>query len=155
MESTAEVLESLDNVYHNLISCEAQAHLQEHAFEADGWGVSKCWDKIESNIHTKCTHKVLNRMFALGGEPTFQPGFEVKYFRNDFSEAIAMTISSLEMCQVSIQIAIDAASEDGDCVTECMLYKCQKWIEKKICKFEGLAKRFGVLGPMVMTGDVG
>lgn len=155
MNGSPEVLDSLNNVYHHLISCEAQAHLQEHCLESDGWDSSKYWDCIETNVHTKCTHKVLDRMFALGGSPTFEPGYEVKYFRDDFSSAIAETILSLERCQLALQEAVSAAEEDGDCVTECMLYKCLKWVEKQICKFEGLAKRFGALGPMAMTGDVG
>lgn len=155
MDGAPAVIEALNKVYHCLICCEAQAHLQEHALEADGWDSSDHWDKVESKVHVKCTHKVLDRMFALNGLPTFEPAYEVKYFRDDFSTAIQTTIESLEQCQSAIQDAIQAAEEDGDCVTECILYKCLKWVEKRICKFEGLAKRFGALGPMAMTGDVG
>ena len=155
MDGSLEVLEALNNVYHCLTSLESQAHLQEHALEADGWGSSKYWDYVETKVHTKCTHKILDRMFALGGNPTFESGYEVKYFRDDFSSAIATTIESLSICQDSIQLAIAAAEQDGDCVTECILYKCMKFVEKQICVFEGLAKRFGALGPMAMTGDVG
>lgn len=154
MQGSTEVLDALNNVYHCLVSCEAQAHLQEHYLESEGWGGSKYWDEIETKVHTKCTHKILDRMFALGGSPTFELGFEVKYHRDDFSSAISETVVSLEHCETSIQSAVDAAEADGDCVTECLLYKCLKWIEGQICKFEGLAKRFGAIGPIVMTGDL-
>lgn len=154
MNGSPEVLAALDNVYHCLISCEAQAHLQEHVLEADGWEGSDYWDCIETKVHVKCTHKILNRMFAIGGVPTYAAGYEVKYFRDDFSAAIAETILSLEKCQLALQEAVSAAEDDGDCVTECLLYKCLKWVEKRICKFEGLAKRFGEVGPeLMLEGD--
>ena len=152
MQGNPAVISTLNTVYQTLRATEEQSHLQEHCFEAQGWKSSKWWDKIEGDIHTECVHSVLNRINDLGGRVTPGYAFEPAYYPDDFQAAMRETLDSLTKCRASYAAACEAAEDDGDYVTEKMIWSHLEWVENKIGKFEGRLLRYGKLGTVVMTG---
>jgi bacterioferritin (cytochrome b1) len=152
MQGDPAVIASLNTVYQTLRSTEEQSHLQEHCFETQGWDSSKWWDCIEDKIHEKCVHPVLNRINDLGGRVTPGYAFDPVYYQDDFQAALRETVDSLTKCRSAYATACEAAEEDGDYVTEKMIWKHLEWIEGRIVKFEGRLLRYGKLGTVVMTG---
>lgn len=152
MNGNPEVIARLIAAYHTARTLEEQAHLQEHAFELNGWAGSECWDAIEAKVHTRCIHPLLDRIFALGGLPTPGYAFEVAYSVDDFAGAIGNTIAALQKLRDAYAAVCEAAEDDDDYVTIAMAWKSEKWVEKSILRFEGLMVRYGKLGTVAMTG---
>jgi bacterioferritin (cytochrome b1) len=154
VQGNPTVISALNIVYQNLRATEEQSHLQEHCYETQKWKSSKWWDSIENKIHEKCIHYVLNRINDLGGRAIPGYAFEPIYFLDDFQGAMRETVDCLTKCRAAYASACEAAEDDGDYVTEKMIWCHLEWIEKQIVKFEAHLLQYSKLGTVVMTGVV-
>ena len=152
MEGNPAVILALNTIYQNLRATEEQSHLQEHVLEVQGWESQKWWDTIENDIHTTCTHFVINRINELGGRVTAGYAFDPVYYSDDFSAAMRETVDALTKCRVAYVDACEAAEGDKDYVTEKMIWCHLEWLESQIVQFEGRLLRYSKLGSVVMTG---
>lgn len=145
---TPEEMAALENCYRRIRAIEEQAHLQEHCYEAGGWtSISKCFDAVETQIHEKLIHFVINRINDLGGRVT--PGYAFQpevYEIQQVDMAFGAMASRLAELLADYATLCNVAELNDSYVTEKMAWKHQKWVEHKMLKFRGKVAKVAAVG---------
>jgi bacterioferritin (cytochrome b1) len=148
MQGDPDVINALQDVYKFERTLEEQAHLTEHLYESRKWtAISKWFDCIETKLHERCLHFVINRINDLGGSVLPGYSFEPQVFP---VEQLDMALDSMasrlgELRSLYIGVC-NAASTADDYVTEKLAWKHQEKIEGWLLKFQGRLAKLRLLG---------
>jgi bacterioferritin (cytochrome b1) len=153
MQGSQLVIDGLQAVFHNLLSLEQQAHLQEHRFESMRYSFSNWFHAIEEKGHENLIHPVLDRIHALGGTPLSRYAWEVPPSTPDVAPAMRETLSSLQAVHRAYNQACEYAEADDDYVTEKMIHEHLCWVEKKMNKFEARIAQCDKLGERAFLAE--
>lgn len=147
MTGNPKVIAGLTSVLLLLEKTFEQLHNQEHLWEHLEYpGLEEWFDEANRDVW-KLHHKVIKRIFALGGEAIGVTDNE--------ADAFTKALQSFQALHEQCQAIYDAAEADDDYVTTKMLMKVQKTLEGWINAAEAKLGQISRLGSEnFMTGQI-
>src|SRR5208282_1458492 len=118
-------------------------HNQEHSWECDGFGkLEKWWDEANRDVW-KIHHRLLKRLYKLGGKP--------EGVTADPVEAFSAALRIFQGLHVTCQQLYEAAESDDDYVTSLKLAEIQTEIEDWLVSAEKHLNQLATLKPDAPT----
>lgn len=138
MTGNPKVIEGLLTVMGMMERTYESLHNQEHCWENLEYpGLEEWFDEANRDLW-KLHHKVIKRIFALGGQP--------EGVTEDETEAFSKALQAFQALHEQCQAIYEAAEADDDYVTIKALQKIQKCLEGWINAAEAKLGQVGRLG---------
>ena len=148
MKAAASVVEGLNAVYILALTFKEQTHKQEHAFQAAKYKRLTCWfDKLTTRVHKIVIHELVD-WFAEHGIDSDSKLLEVRVAdAEEPSDAFMYTLDLLTALDAAYRGACEAVEDVGDYVTQTLIHKHLKKIERWTDKAEAELATIAKLGP--------
>ena len=148
MKAAASVVEGLNAAYILALTFKEQTHKQENVFEAAKYKRLKHWfDKLTKYAHKVLIHELVD-WFAEHGVDSDSKLLEVRVAEaEEPSDAFMYTLDLLTALDAAYRAACEAVEDVGDYVTQTLIHKHLKKIERWTDKAEAELATIAKLGP--------